>query len=227
MKFALQEANHEMKKPRKPRSAYTIFAEEERAVILQEALRSGELSSQEVYCILNRVKEGRRRKRSGIIGYAEINRRIAASWKTLSDERKAYYDIAAQEDIKRCQLELQAWEKTQGKDKKNNMDFLSCFGHQADELNVLTSSSSLLIQPCDTKSVTLDFDLINNNVFFPSNQTKKEQEIATNGNINIPLKNGGCRKYSEKSSSQGMILLASQLDNESIDFICSLNSLSA
>ena len=78
-----KKAREDPTKPRRPLSAYNFFFKDSRERLLK----------------LSTVRpEGKPRHSHGKIGFAELARTIASSWKNISEEEKAYYEELAKKD---------------------------------------------------------------------------------------------------------------------------------
>jgi hypothetical protein len=90
-------------KPNRPLSAYNLFFQAERAVMLGDETPSADSDK----------KKRIHRKTHGKVGFADMARLIGSKWKSLPDEqRKGFMDEAAKEK-KRYALELNIWKELQ------------------------------------------------------------------------------------------------------------------
>mmetsp|Transcript_2754 Transcript_2754/g.5240 ORF Transcript_2754/g.5240 Transcript_2754/m.5240 type:complete len:444 (+) Transcript_2754:188-1519(+) len=92
-------------KPNRPLSAYNLFFQKERALML------GEDADKHV----DKTKKRVHRKTHGKISFAELARVIGAKWKSLPAEEKSEFEEVAAEEKKRYAKELAAWKEEQKK----------------------------------------------------------------------------------------------------------------
>ena len=98
-------------KPKRPLSAYNLFFQAERAVMLGDAVN---ITAQGSSKRPNQLPKKRvHRKSHGKIGFAEMARVIGGKWKTLPDEAKSKYEAQAEREKKRYEVELEAWKEAQ------------------------------------------------------------------------------------------------------------------
>ena len=83
-------------KPNRPLSAYNLFFQSERAIMLGDDAPSleAELIKKRVHC-----------KTHGKIGFAEMARAIGNKWKNLDPESKKVYEMQAQKEKQRYAIE--------------------------------------------------------------------------------------------------------------------------
>jgi hypothetical protein len=85
-------------KPKRPLSAYNLFFQNERKVILQATPERA---------------EGKPRRSHGKIGFADLARNIAANWKSIDPESRSNFDKLAAKDKERYKIEMDEWKKKQ------------------------------------------------------------------------------------------------------------------
>eukprot|EP00934_Nitzschia_sp_Nitz4_P002439 Nitzschia sp. Nitz4//scaffold66_size103028//18407//19408//NITZ4_004491-RA/size103028-processed-gene-0.2-mRNA-1//1//CDS//3329556329//2434//frame0 len=91
-------------KPTRPLSAYNLFFQAERSLMLGDDAPSEELENlkKRVHC-----------KTHGKIGFAEMARAIGAKWKTLESEKRKRFEDEARKEKDRYLVELAAWKEAQ------------------------------------------------------------------------------------------------------------------
>ena len=99
-------------KPNRPLSAYNLFFQHQRALMLGDDApsREAEKLKKRVHC-----------KTHGKIGFAEMAKAIGSKWKNLDPQTKKVYETQAQKEKQRYAIELAAWKQAQ-KHKGDNKD---------------------------------------------------------------------------------------------------------
>jgi hypothetical protein len=94
-------------KPKRPLSAYNLFFQAERAIMLGDAAAVADKEKKKPN------KKRVHRKSHGKIGFAEMARVIGSKWKSAKDEDKKSFEGRAEKERKRYEVELEAWKETQ------------------------------------------------------------------------------------------------------------------
>jgi hypothetical protein len=94
-------------KPKRPLSAYNLFFQAERAIMLGDAAAAADKEKKKPN------KKRVHRKSHGKIGFAEMARVIGSKWKSVRDEDKKSFEGRAEKERKRYEVELEAWKETQ------------------------------------------------------------------------------------------------------------------
>jgi hypothetical protein len=91
-------------KPNRPLSAYNLFFRHERGLMLGDDAPSHEAEKlkKRVHC-----------KTHGKIGFAEMAKSIGGKWKTLDPDIKVFYELQANKEKQRYEMELAAWKQAQ------------------------------------------------------------------------------------------------------------------
>ena len=94
-------------KPKRPLSAYNLFFQAERANMLGDAAAVADKEKKKP------TKKRVHRKSHGKIGFAEMARVIGSKWKSVKDEDKKIFEVKAEKERKRYEVELETWKETQ------------------------------------------------------------------------------------------------------------------
>lgn len=102
-------------KPSRPLSAYNLFFQSERSMMLGVDAPNKELESlkKRVHC-----------RTHGKIGFAEMARAIGAKWKSLDPERRKQFEDKAQIEKKRYKTELASWKESHEASKDKDTEGL-------------------------------------------------------------------------------------------------------
>lgn len=85
----------QLEKPKRPLSAYNLFFQNERKMILSKTP--------------DRTGPGKPRRSHGKIGFAALARHIAAKWKNLDDSTRSYYESLAAQEKKAYDIKVKAY----------------------------------------------------------------------------------------------------------------------
>jgi hypothetical protein len=105
-------------KPNRPLSAYNLFFRHERGLMLGDDAPSHEAEKlkKRVHC-----------KTHGKIGFAEMAKSIGGKWKTLDPDIKVFYELQANKEKQRYEMELAAWKQAQKRKEDFNEDAMQGF----------------------------------------------------------------------------------------------------
>lgn len=100
-------------KPNRPLSAYNLFFQQERALMLKDSNAPDSTKDEASEIPANNVGRRIHRKTHGKVGFAEMARSIGAKWKSLPDADKGPFILQASKEKQRYAKELAAWKELQ------------------------------------------------------------------------------------------------------------------
>jgi hypothetical protein len=138
-------------KPKRPLSAYNLFFQHERRLMVHEALAESsndEMITQDM--IDDALKTGRRKppnhRTHGKVPFKDLTSRVSMKWRALSKDEKAVFEEKANVDIKRYQNEVIEWRKEREAKMAQHIDQTD---HDEEEAFVSSSSSSSVVRSQD------------------------------------------------------------------------------
>ena len=94
-----------MEKPKRLRTAYNLFFKHHRELLLESLP----------------IRRRKPRNSHGKIGFTSLAQTIAARWKTISDEEKAYFQELADQDRARYKREMKVWKELEKAHELNSV----------------------------------------------------------------------------------------------------------
>ena len=110
--------DHNMGKPRRPRTAYNFFFKCERKNILLEAMTQekggiNSMSPDQVMKVLQADRDRPHRKLHGMVSFRDLTTKVSSKWRALDPvTKKLYQDLSAEDKI-RYRKETKEWREAQ------------------------------------------------------------------------------------------------------------------
>jgi hypothetical protein len=145
-------------KPKRPLSAYNLFFQHERNLMVREALENSEdkMSLEEIDQAMKTGRGRPHRKTHGKVQFKVLTSRVSGKWRTLSSDKKEVFVRRAGIEAKRYQAEVAKWRKE--REMKMMQQVVSSISVSDDEESVTTMTQPQHAQQDDIEPLPVITD---------------------------------------------------------------------